>query len=463
MNTDTAKAEAAGIFIQKGAEMTEVFFERTLDEVTKAEIGYLFDQKVVFQSGSGQGQMSFKQSTDEAKLINTEIDQFVTDDEFKQSAKVALSAESETDTPVIKLFNNLISVAIARRASDIHVDVENSSLFIRMRFDGILVTYAELDLRIASMLVARIKLLSGMDITERRKPQDGRFSVVHRGKNVDIRCASMPVSLGERVALRVFNQDPNSFLLEKIGLEETHVHALSQALSKQSGLLVVCGPTGSGKTTTIYSILRKLRGRGLNIMTIEDPIEMDLDETVQTQVDENVDYTFPLGLKSLLRNDPDVILVGEIRDEDTAHIAVRAAMTGHLVVTSVHANSPIGGIKRLLNFGVDSSLLSDCLIGVFSQRLIRVYCEGCIKVSTRCEAHHQSLPSKFDGCEKCFGTGFSYRRPVMSHLLMSTDNRQTLDSGATDLDFEDTISKEGMEMHDRGLTPFFEVFKLQSN
>ena len=460
---DKRKTDTLGLSVNNDLSPVEVHFEGELDPVVKSELEYLYGGDLKLTSGGLSSENAFIKGTDEAKIINTEINQFVTDEEFKNSAKIALEASDETDTPVVKLFNNLISVAISRQASDIHIDVNGKSLGIKMRFDGILVSYADLDIRVAPMLIARIKLLSGMDITERRKPQDGRFSVIHRSKEVDIRAACMPVTGGERVALRIFNQDPNIFTLEKIGLSETHVDVLTNVISKQSGLLIICGPTGSGKTTTIYSLLSKLKGRGLNIMTIEDPVEMDLTDVVQTQVDEDVDFNFATGLKSLLRNDPDVVLIGEIRDEETANIAVRAAMTGHLVITTVHANSPVGGIKRILNLKVDPTLLSDCLLAVFNQRLIRIYCEECVDTSKLSDGHKAPLPHIFEGCEKCFGTGFSQRRPVMSHFLMTSEDKKMLEENPTKLLDSDTMIDEANAMHETGLTPYFEVNKLKMN
>lgn len=460
---DKRKADALGVSINDNVSPAEIYFEGELDPLVQRELEYLYEGKLKLISGRSSYEDAFIKGTDEAKIINTEINQFITDEEFERSAKIALEASDETDTPVIKLFNNLISVAISRQASDIHIDVNSKSLGIKMRFDGILVSYADLDIRIAPMLVARIKLLSGMDITERRKPQDGRFSVIHKGKEVDIRSACMPVTSGERVALRIFNQDPNIFTLEKIGLSESHVDLLTNVISKQSGLLIICGPTGSGKTTTIYSLLSKLKGRGLNIMTIEDPVEMDLSDVVQTQVDTDVGFNFATGLKSLLRNDPDVVLIGEIRDEETANIAVRAAMTGHLVITTVHANTPVGGIKRILNLKVDPTLLSDCLLGVFNQRLIRIYCEECVDTSKLSNGHKALLPHIFEGCEKCFGTGFSNRRPVMSHFVMTASDKKILEENPTELSDSNTMIEQAAAIHKSGLTPYFEVNKLKSN
>ena len=331
-----------------------------------------------------------------------------------------------------------------------------------MRFDGNLTNFVTLNKKISQMLSARIKLLSGMDITERRLPQDGRFSVIDNGKAIDIRSASMPTKFGERITLRIFNQDTKLLKLENSGLDVSHVEALKDVISRQNGLVIVCGPTGSGKTTTIYSLINELTNRGLNIMTIEDPIEIELETVTQTQVNEDADFTFAHGLKSLLRNDPDVILVGEIRDSETAEIAVRAAMTGHLVISTIHANSPISAIKRLLNLGVDQSLLSDCLKGVFSQRLIKVYCKNCNTASLSSNSHTSKFPQPFSGCEVCYNTGFKSRLPVMSHIVIDEKNAEFLADRLANLTYIDTMSLEAQNFHETMQTPLFEILKLES-
>jgi type II secretory ATPase GspE/PulE/Tfp pilus assembly ATPase PilB-like protein len=233
------------------------------------------------------------------------------------------------------------------------------------------------------------------------------------------------------------------------------------AVSAQSGLLLVCGPTGSGKTTTIYSLLNTLLGRGLNIMTVEDPVEVEIPSIVQTQVNEQIDFSFSEGLRALLRNDPDVILVGEIRDAQTAEIAIRAAMTGHLVISTVHANSPSGAIKRLINLGVDETLLLDSLLGVFSQRLIRIYCESCRSSSITTAGHSSELPVPFGGCDNCYSSGFKGRQPVMSHLLLRGRASKTLNLlAAADLAIN-TMEVEAQSLHQRGMTARFEVSKVR--
>lgn len=461
--TDRNKLDQLGIYIDQTGSRKVVHYRVETSELTLRELRYSLGHDVDFVGMASQVQKAFQQQNRDTDNIITEIENYVSDADFERSAEIALGASSEADAPVVKLFNNLLAVAISRSASDVHIDSTERDLEIRMRFDGILVEYARLDMRIAPMLVSRIKLVSGMDITEKRKPQDGRFTVGHDGRSVDIRAASMPVKSGERLALRLFNRDANKFNLKQTGLPKLHLDALTQAMSRQNGLILICGPTGSGKTTTIYSMLNTLSGRGMNIMTIEDPVEVELQGIVQTQVNNAIGFGFAEGLRSILRNDPDVVLVGEIRDEQTAEIAVRAAMTGHLVISTVHANSPIGAIKRLINLGIDRSLLSDCLLGVFTQRLVRIYCHNCRDHSITSEAHHSLLPGAFDGCATCFQTGFRARVPVMSHIVLDAKDRKAIEQDLSILSYDDTMITQAQAIYDQGRTPIFEVNKLRGS
>lgn len=462
MQIDRNKLDKLGIIIEQIEGRTTVHHRDHLSDLTLQELHYILGNDADFVQHESEQLKAFEQQNRDTGDIITELENYVSDDDFERSAEIALNASSETDAPVVKLFNNLLAVGISRSASDVHIDSTVRDLEIRMRFDGVLVEYARLDMRIAPMLVSRIKLVSGMDITEKRKPQDGRFSVGYGGRSVDIRAASMPVKAGERLALRLFGRDTDKLNLEQTGLSKVHLDALTEAMSRQNGLILICGPTGSGKTTTIYSMLNTLAGRGLNIMTIEDPVEVELQGIVQTQVNEEIGFGFPEGLRSILRNDPDVVLVGEIRDEQTAEIAVRAAMTGHLVISTVHANSPTGAIKRLINLGIDRSLLSDCILGVFNQRLVRTYCENCRKLSVKSQAHTSHLPGIFDGCEACFYTGFSARIPVMSHIILDETDRKALENDLTQISYDDMMTSEAQIQHDKGYTPQFEVTKLKA-
>lgn len=463
MALDQKKLASAGFVLDQKSNPAVLHCSILPSPTQLHEIEATLRAKVSVVLNSVSGIKAFENLRGSAADTNllSEIDNLVSETDFQNSVKVALLANDENDAPIKKLLNNLLSVAINRMASDLHIDPDGTALKLRLRLDGVMTDFAELDPRVAQMLVARIKILANMDITERRKPQDGRLTTVFGGQAVDIRVATLPTRGGERVVLRFFKNTLTKMLVSDTGLEQVHVDALMTAVSAQSGLLLVCGPTGSGKTTTIYSLLNTLLGRGLNIMTVEDPVEVEIPSIVQTQVNEQIDFSFSEGLRALLRNDPDVILVGEIRDAQTAEIAIRAAMTGHLVISTVHANSPSGAIKRLINLGVDETLLLDSLLGVFSQRLIRIYCESCRSSSITTAGHSSELPVPFGGCDNCYSSGFKGRQPVMSHLLLRGRASKTLNLlAAADLAIN-TMEVEAQSLHQRGMTARFEVSKVR--
>ena len=397
---------------------------------------------------------------DSSEKIFAEIDGELTNEKIIESARAAIDGEVNSDAPIVKLLDSLMAVAISRGASDLHLDPDDTDLVVRLRIDGALFEYIRIDVRFFKALITRIKVLGELDITESRRPQDGRIAISYRGAPVDIRISTLPVNLGERVVLRFFKSKSFSISLEGLGLSESLVSKLRRTIAAQSGILLVCGPTGSGKTTTIYSLLHTLAGRGLNITTIEDPIEIDLPNVVQSQVNEKINFDFSAGLRALLRHDPDVILVGEIRDAETADTAVRAALTGHLVISTIHANTPVGAIMRLINLGVQQSLLADALLGVYSQRLIRIYCNECAQSSINSPAHLSELPQLFNGCPSCFNSGFKGRVPLMDQLIINDGNKKQLLNNLSELTYEKSMALEAKELHDKGKTPLFELIRI---
>ena len=455
--------EKLGIKIDQNKSPIAAYIPTDLSESTLHDLWLGFDGNVVFHLIDSVEAEKISSASRRDTEIFSEVDDYISETDFVKTAEIALSAHDENDAPIVRLFNTLLSAAISREASDLHIDPNNKNLLVRMRIDGVMTDFTELDRRVAQMIISRIKLVCNLDITEKRLPQDGRMNVNFRGNSVDIRVATLPTKNGERVVLRFFTSNLTHATIEDTELGKPHVAALLQGLSNQSGLILVCGPTGSGKTTTIYSLLNTLLGRGLNIMTIEDPVEVELSEVIQTQVNEAVGFTFATGLRSLLRNDPDVILVGEIRDAETAEIAVRAAMTGHLVISTVHANTPVGAIKRLTNLNVDPTLLSDCLLGVYSQRLVRVYCSDCRQAATNSAGHHSKLPVAFAGCKTCHHTGFKGRLPVMSHVEITPENASLIETNPAKIKVVDTMYTEALDLHSKGLTPQFEITRLKQN
>ncbi|MBE9550173.1 MAG: type II secretion system ATPase GspE [Proteobacteria bacterium] len=279
--------------------------------------------------------------------------------------------ESQDDAPIIRLINALLTQAVKEGASDIHIEPFESRLSIRLRVDGMLNEVMTPPRQIAPLLVSRIKVMSRLDIAEKRLPQDGRISLKVAGRPVDIRVSTLPSGHGERVVLRLLDKQAGRLDLAQLGMSQVHQDAVDSMIHRAHGILLVTGPTGSGKTTSLYAALARLNDQSRNIMTVEDPIEYYIDGIGQTQVNSKVEMSFARGLRAILRQDPDVVMVGEIRDLETAQIAVQASLTGHLVLSTLHTNSAIGAMTRLHDMGVEPFLLSSSLLGVISQRLVR--------------------------------------------------------------------------------------------
>jgi len=280
--------------------------------------------------------------------------------------------ESEDEAPVIRLINALLTQAVKENSSDIHIEPYENRLVIRFRVDGVLREVLQTKRAVAPLIVSRIKVMSRLDIAEKRLPQDGRISLRVAGRAVDVRVSTMPSGHGERVVLRLLDKQAGRLDLQQLGMDPVTQRHIDELIHKPNGILLVTGPTGSGKTTTLYAALDRINDRTRNIMTVEDPIEYYIDGIGQTQVNTRVDMTFARGLRAILRQDPDVVMVGEIRDLETAQIAVQASLTGHLVLSTLHTNTAVGAVTRLRDMGIEPFLLSSSLIGVLAQRLVRV-------------------------------------------------------------------------------------------
>ncbi len=280
--------------------------------------------------------------------------------------------ESEDDAPIIRLINALLTEAVKEGASDIHIEPFENRLVVRFRIDGVLREVLSPQKAIANAVVSRIKVMAKLDIAEKRLPQDGRIGLRIAGRPVDVRVSTIPAGHGERVVLRLLDKQAGKLDLRQLGMAQGTLESLSETIERPHGILLVTGPTGSGKSTTLYASLLQLNDASRNIMTVEDPIEYYIDGVGQTQVNTKVEMTFARGLRAILRQDPDVVMVGEIRDLDTAQIAVQASLTGHLVLSTLHTNSAVGAVTRLRDMGIEPFLLSSSLIGVLAQRLVRV-------------------------------------------------------------------------------------------
>lgn len=311
-----------------------------------------------------------------------------------------------------KVFKEILNKAILKNASDIHIEPFNNYILVRMRIDGILNEELKLDVDIYNYLVSVIKLDTSMDITEKRLPQDGRIDISIKNRIIDVRVSTIPTVNGEKLVLRILNRDAILKTKQELGFSKDALEKIQRIINKNSGILLVTGSTGSGKTTTVYSILNDLKDKSKNITTIEDPIEYRIDGINQMHINSKIGLSFDIGLKSILRQDPDVIMVGEIRDTETANTAIKAATTGHLVISTLHTKDSISSIYRLIDMDIDPYLINSSLIGVISQRLIRKVCQNCAK-----EIKEDNKITKIaKGCDKCFYTGYSGRIAIYEIL-----------------------------------------------
>ncbi|MFC4161746.1 GspE/PulE family protein [Chitinimonas lacunae] len=354
---------------------------------------------------------------------------------------IGQTATGAEDAPVVKLLQSMFEDAMQVRASDIHIEPQENRLAIRFRIDGTIHLQTESDSRIAPAVVLRLKLMSGLDISEKRLPQDGRFNVKLAGRSVDMRISTMPTQYGESVVMRVLAQNAGLLDLDRIGMPEPILAGLRRAIDRPHGLVLVTGPTGSGKTTTLYAALKELSSPHNKIITVEDPVEYRLPGLNQVQVNEKIDLSFARVLRAALRQDPDIILVGEMRDEETAQIGIRAAMTGHLVLSTLHTNDAISTPVRLVDMGVPKFLLASALLGVMAQRLVRMLCPICAidappdpremawLESTLGERAASGRYRMARGCQTCNNTGYSGRAGVYEYLEMNAQLVEALNRG----------------------------------
>lgn len=351
--------------------------------------------------------------------------------------------DTEDDAPIIRLINAILSQAVREQASDIHIETFEDRLSVRYRVDGVLSEVLSPKRMLAPLLVSRLKVMAKLDIAEKRVPQDGRISVKIAGHAVDIRMSTIPSAHGERVVLRLLDTAAGQLRLAQLRMNEQVKSSFTKHLHSPHGIILVTGPTGSGKTTTLYAGLSEINETSRNILTIEDPVEYMLPGIGQTQVNAKVDMTFARGLRAILRQDPDVVMVGEIRDLETAEIAVQASLTGHLVLSTLHTNTAIGAVTRLQDMGIEPFLLSSSLLGVMSQRLVRLLCNDCKEpvepsVAERetlgLAAHEQATVHHAVGCEKCKYTGFRGRTGIYELIEIDDEMRQLIYSGASEQD-----------------------------
>ena len=405
--------------------------------------------KVIEELETGEGILE----VDDLNLNLEGIDYIEEDEDIDLSS---IQEESQK-APIIRFVNYIIADAVRKEASDIHIEPYEKKLRIRYRIDGILHEFFTPPLKLKNAIVSRIKIMSHLDIAERRIPQDGRIKIkLQDNKEIDIRVSTLPTIFGEKVVMRILDKSSLKLDLKTLGFEERELRVFREVINKPYGMILVTGPTGSGKTTTLYSALSELNKPDVNISTAEDPVEYNIEGINQVNIREDIGLTFAAALRSFLRQDPDIILVGEIRDLETAEIAVKAALTGHLVLSTLHTNDASSTIVRLVDMGIEPFLVSTSLLLIVAQRLVRKICLNCkeeVKIEKKAlismgveeEEVDDFKVFKGKGCEECNGTGYKGRTALYEVLKVSQDIKELINKGGTAYQIQQVAIKEGMK------------------
>ena len=394
-----------------------------------------------FENSSDSSHLMDGLHEDEAEIIDDGSEEYV-----HQLRDVSHEA------PIIKLINMFIIKAIELLASDIHVETGNKQLTVRYRIDGILIEAETYPKKLQAAIISRLKIMSKMNIAERRLPQDGRIKLRVSGREIDLRVSTLPTLYGESVALRVLDRGTTSICMEDMGLNMNVLDQIKKLINMPNGIFLVTGPTGSGKTSTLYAALNKINSKDIKIITIEDPVEYAIEGLNQIQVKPKIGLTFATGLRHIVRQDPDVIMVGEIRDKETADIAIHAALTGHLVFSTLHTNDAPGAVSRLLNMGIESFLLSSALIGVLAQRLVRVICPSCIThyyppkeiLDKLIQDNEPFAAFKGAGCDACKHTGYGGRMGIFELMVVNEDIKTLITNKASTDELRSRAELSGM-------------------
>lgn len=373
-------------------------------------------------------------------------------EEFQIENSHVLEDDSQSDEPTIKLTNAILNDAYVMHASDIHIEPYENQVVVRYRIDGKLKEIMKLPVQVFSAIATRFKMISGMDIAEKRLPQEGRIDMKIHEKAVDVRVSTLPNAFGEKIVMRLLEKANLSHPKEKLGFQAKDLRNIDKMLNSPNGLILVTGPTGSGKSTTLYSFLNSLKSPEKAIVTVEDPVEYTIEGINQTPVNVKQGMTFPIALRSILRQDPDIIMVGEIRDEETASIAIRGSITGHLVLSTIHTNDSVAAVARLSDMGIETYLIADALRGVIAQRLMRSVCPYCGEeyLSSLLEMKELGLvrPTKLiraRGCKKCNYTGFRGRFGIYEILILNDEMKNLIEAGAPSNQLREAARKAGLE------------------
>ncbi len=479
-----AYAKRQGLLIDPAGQPHHLFCRRDANPLALAEIRRVLDCPISLElTSDDEFEKKLQQihadsdanSMQMANELGDELDLSRLADEMPEPTDLL---ENDDDAPIIRLINALFTEAIKKNASDIHIESFESRLAIRFRIDGVLQEVLKPKRELAPLLVSRIKVMAKLDIAEKRLPQDGRISLKIAGRSVDVRVSTIPAGHGERVVMRLLDKQAGRLDLEHLGMDPNSLKMLDQLIHNPHGIILVTGPTGSGKTTTLYAALTRLNHPDRNIMTVEDPIEYYLDGISQTHVNTKANMSFARGLRAILRQDPDTVMVGEIRDKETVDIAVQASLTGHLVLSTLHTNSAAGAITRLRDMGVEPFLLSSSLIGVLAQRLVRLLCSHCKKPTLLnpqdCEKYQitESSPVVYtaQGCEHCSQTGYIGRTGIYELIVIDAEIRTMIHDGTSEQALEKQarqqtigIRSDGIRRVLQGHTSLEEVLRVTQN
>lgn len=392
---------------------------------------------------------SNEQANEAQEIVNEEFTDIA---ELEEIQGLEEQLKNDIDNaPIVKFVNNVIETAVRSNASDIHIEPQKDRVRIRMRIDGQLVQKMEIKSAALSNLVTRIKIMSGMDIAEKRIPQDGRIETKVDGRSVDLRVSDLPTVYGEKIVIRVLGGIGTVLAVDQLGMSEKNLEFFKSIIKSPNGIILVCGPTGSGKSTTLYSILSEVNDSTINTITVEDPVEYKLDGITQVQVNTKAGLTFAAGLRSILRQDPDIIMIGEIRDNETAQIAVKAAITGHVVLSTIHTNDAVGAVARLVDMDIEPYMVADSTVGVIAQRLVKKLCPHCKRkyVTPEDEMHFLGLEEPVElykavGCKECGNTGYKGRMGIHEIFVLTSKIRAMINKGVSADEIKEEAIRNGM-------------------
>ncbi|MFW2373969.1 MAG: type II secretion system ATPase GspE [Gammaproteobacteria bacterium] len=475
-------AKRYGVLIAEISEgSAQVLYKNDISSTALTEIRRIVGRPIQLSETSTEQfdallAQTYEKGSDQAMAMMEDVSDELDLDQLAETIEPEDLLEAEDDAPIIRLINAVLSEAIKINASDIHIEAFENRMRIRFRVDGVLREILQPPRNIAPLVISRIKIMAKLDIAEKRLPQDGRISLKVAGRSVDVRVSTLPSGHGERIVMRLLDKKAGRLDLNHLGMANADTAVMDKLLRRPHGIILVTGPTGSGKTTTLYAGLTRLNDKSRNILTVEDPIEYYLDGIGQTQVNSKVDMTFARGLRAILRQDPDVVMIGEIRDLETASIAVQASLTGHLVLSTLHTNTAIGAVTRLRDMGVEPFLLASSLIGVLAQRLVRTLCPGCKEGHTATDTETEWLGADKNsppiiytakGCDKCNHLGYAGRTGIyelvpiddqMQHMIHDGEGEQAMEQYART--FSNSLRNDGQRLVLEGITSLEEVVRV---